>query len=304
MSGAFCRVMMLIRASGFWDFLSTRKCPVMISHWCGFTGQSRADCWERTAKVSAGYLCVWWCTPLTVLSISRPRLRGLRVTACLSMFVAFKCLCLPLMRRCWGFWEPPILSSYFQARGEDVERTSEKRNSKKEKQGVSGNEKGPCVSNSTLKVPGVLCPSSTPPHRPCFPLLCGCNQKGQIKGGGRVSLQHFSSQSCQSVAKSGALGAGGGLNASSPWWRLMSSGDWLVVSSSRAAVTPATPHWHRPYTMPHYTREQLDEMPISLNSVSRQRASVVKKKTKQVDGTQQNMRKKSAHYCHLKSIKS
>lgn len=139
-----------------------------------------------------------------------------------------------------------------------------------------------------------------PPHRPCFPLLCGCNQKGQIKGGGRVSLQHFSSQSCQSVAKSGALG--GGLNASSPWWRLMSSGDWLVVSSSRAAVTPATPHWHRPYTMPHYTREQLDEMPISLNSVSRQRASVVKKN--QVDGAQQNMRKKSAHFCHLKSIKS
>lgn len=134
------------------------------------------------------------------------------------------------------------------------------------------------------------------PHRPCFPLLCGCNQKGQIKGGGRVSLQHFSSQSCQSVAKSGALGREEeGLNASSPWWRLMSSGDWLVVSSSRAAVTPATPHWHRPYTMPHYTREQLDEMPISLNSVSRQRAFVLymKKESVKKKKTQQNARKQN-----------
>lgn len=146
--------------------------------------------------------------------------------------------------------------------------------------------------NSTLKVPGGTLPLFHPPTGHVF--LCGCNQKGQIKGGGRVSLQHFSSQSCQSVAKSGALGGKGGvggcglgLNASSPWWRLMSSGDRLVVSSSRAAVTPATPHWHRPYTMPHYTREQLDETPISLNSVSRQRASVVKKK-KQVDQTQQS----------------
>lgn len=158
--------MMLIRASGFWDFSgsSTHKCPVMISHWCGFTGQSRADCWERTAKVSAGYLCVWWCTPLTVLSISRPRLRGLRVTACLSMFVAFKCLCLPLMRRCWGFWEPPILSSYLQAREEDVERTSEKRNSKKEKQGVSGKRKDLVFQIQLLRSQGYSAPLPPPPQ--------------------------------------------------------------------------------------------------------------------------------------------
>lgn len=162
--------------------------------------------------------------------------------------------------------------------------------------------------NSTLKVPGGTLPLFHPPTGHVF--LCGCNQKGQIKGGGRVSLQHFSSQSCQSVAKSGALGGKGGvggcglgLNASSPWWRLMSSGDRLVVSSSRAAVTPATPHWHRPYTMPHYTREQLDEMPISLNSVSRQRASVVKKKNKWTKRSKTRAQK-STNFCHLKSMKS
>lgn len=148
MRGSFCRVLMLIRARGFWDFSgsSTHKWSVMISHWCGFTGQSKADCWERTAKVSAGYLCVWWCTPLTVLSISRLRLRlrGLCVTACLSMFVAFKCLCLPLMKKCWGFWEPPISSSYLQAGEEDVERRRANRNRKKEKQGVSEWERTLC----------------------------------------------------------------------------------------------------------------------------------------------------------------
>lgn len=62
--------------------------------------------------------------------------------------------------------------------------------------------------DSTFRVPGVLHPFCTPPYPfiPCSPLLGGCNQEGQIKGAGGVSLQRFSSQSCQSVAKSSALG--------------------------------------------------------------------------------------------------
>lgn len=139
---------------------------------------------------------------------------------CVCVFV-LKCLCLSLMRRS-GTAErrrPPFLPTHTRTHARtnsrtpahkqkkrDVARKSKKRNKKREKTGASESATGPCVSNSTLRVPGVLYQSPPTPSSPGFPLLCGCNQKGQIKGGGRVSLQRFSSQSCQSVAECGALG--------------------------------------------------------------------------------------------------
>lgn len=107
-----------------------------------FTVQSRADCWERAAKVSAGYLCVWWCTPLTVLSISRPGLRGPRVTAWLSMFGAFKCLCLRLMRRCWGAFKNPLFCPLISK--QDKKILKERGRKEGERRGVREGERTLC----------------------------------------------------------------------------------------------------------------------------------------------------------------
>lgn len=126
---------------------------------------------------------------------------------CLSVFV-LKCLCLSLVRRSVAAErQTPISPS--------LSRTQAQRKKWEErarKETIRGREREP---QRVRQDPVFLIQLSgsqgyfTPPPPPsilCSPLLCGCNQEGQIKGGGRVSLPRFSSQSCQSVAKSGALG--------------------------------------------------------------------------------------------------
>lgn len=129
------------------------------------------------------------------------------MTACLSMFVAFKCLCLPLIRRCWGgeVEDPLFCPLISKQEAKMLKERARKETVRRRNEGCQGMRKDLVFQIQLLRSRGYSAPLP-PPHRPCFPLLCGCNQKGQIKGGGRVSLQHFSSQSCQSVAKSGALG--------------------------------------------------------------------------------------------------
>ena len=113
---------------------------------------------------------------------------------CLSVFL-LKCLCLSLVRRSEAAerQKPPSLSHTHRSGKKATIRGREEEHQKVRQDPefliqLSGSQ-------------GYFTPSS-----PCFPLLCGCNQEGQIKGGGRVSLQRFSSQSSQSVAESGALG--------------------------------------------------------------------------------------------------
>lgn len=137
---------------------------------------------------------------------------------CLSVFV-LKCLCLSLVRRSVAaerhrlpFHPHPFPLSLSRPLSH-IQAQSKKWEERARKETIRGRERehqrvrqDPVFLIQLSGSQGYFTPPPFLLHPLLSSLLCGCNQEGQIKGGGRVSLQRFSSQSCQSVAKSGALG--------------------------------------------------------------------------------------------------
>lgn len=102
------------------------------------------------------------------------------MTACLSRFVAFKCLCLPLMRRCWGFGEPlfsPLISKQEKMSKERARKERVRRRNK----GCEGMREDLVFQIQLLRSQGYSAPLP-PPTGHVFLSSVAVIRKGRSKG--------------------------------------------------------------------------------------------------------------------------
>lgn len=178
------RVMRLTRACGFWDF---KREPCASVQWSSVTeevlqaraSEAKADCWKRTGKGQRWIpVCVMVHTTDCIIHHQAKGRRRMQdyIWVCLSLSV-FVCLWWEGM---WVLRNPPFHPLFFP-----VLHRGKKEQEKKQQEGETGaskSEKGLCVSKSSLRVPGVLYPSSTHATGPVSFSYVAVIRKGRSKG--------------------------------------------------------------------------------------------------------------------------